>query len=98
MRFVWVGVIFLGGAVGASAGEPGVKLVREYWDAAFVNGQKSGHVHTTVTESKRDGQAVLRVTRELRLTIKRFGDVASIRITTGDEEASDGKLVGVFMT
>src|SRR5947209_2784973 len=98
MRVFWAGVVLLGGVVGASAGEPGVKLVREYWDAAFLNGEKAGHFHTTVTETKRGDQRVLKVTRELRLSVKRFGDVATVQASTGDEETPDGKLLGVFMT
>lgn len=74
------------------------KLVREHWDAAFLNGQKAGHFRTTVHELNKDGQTVYRVTRELRLTIKRFGDVAQLRASTGNDETPDGKLLGVFMT
>lgn len=98
MRFFWAGAVLLGCVVSTSAGEPASRLVREYWDAAFLNGEKAGHYHTTVTESKRGEQTVLRVTRELRLTVKRFGDETTIRASTGDEEAPDGKLLGVFMT
>ncbi len=83
--------------VGASADEPAGKLVREYWDAAFLNGEKSGHIHTTVIESKRGEQTVLRVSRELQLTVKRFGQVANLRAETGNDETPDGKLLGVFM-
>src|SRR4051812_12169265 len=98
MRVFWAGVVFLSSVVSATAGEPAVKLVREYWEAAFLNGEKAGYFHTTVTESKRGDQTVLRLTRELRLSVKRFGDVATVRASTGDEETPDGKLLGVFMT
>jgi len=98
MRVVWVCGVLLGLAACAPAAEPVGKLVREYWDAAFLGGEKAGYYHTTVTESKRGEQTVLRITRELRLTVKRFGDLATVRAASGDEETPGGKLLGVFMT
>jgi hypothetical protein len=87
----------LGLVVGASAAEPPGKLVRETWDAAFLNGEKAGHIHTTVTEKKLGEQTVLRMSRELHLTVKRFGQVAELRAETGNDETPDGKLLGVFL-
>src|SRR5204862_6123282 len=98
MRVVWAGVVVLACVAFAPAGEPAGKLVQEFWDAAFLNGEKAGYYHTTVTESKRGNQTVLKVARELRLSVKRFGDIAQIRASSGDEETPDGKLLGVFMT
>src|SRR5262245_47033312 len=98
MRVVWACGIVLGLAVGAGGAEPAGKLVREYWDAAFLSGEKAGHYHTTVVEIKRGGETVLRFTREVNISVKRFGDVAQIRASAGDEETPDGKLLGVFMT
>ena len=80
------------------AGEPAGKLVREYWDAAFLDGEKAGHFHTTVHEFKSEGQTVLRVTRQLRISVKRSGDIARIEAETGNDETPDGKLLGVFMS
>src|SRR5262249_19489006 len=56
------------------------------------------YYHTKVVETRRGDQTVLRVTRELRLSVKRYGDVAQVHAATGDEETPDGKLLGVFMT
>src|SRR5579871_2679519 len=91
----WLAAVFF--VVGVSADEPAGKLVRETWDAAFINGEKAGQIHTTVVESKRGEQTVLRLSRELHLTVKRFGDVAETRVEIGDEETPDGKLLGVFV-
>lgn len=98
MRFMGSIWLALTATVALSAAEPTGKLVAEHWDAAFLNGQKAGHFHTTVVESNRNGQTVLRVTRELQLTVRRFGDVTQVRASTGDEETPEGKLLGVFMT
>ncbi len=44
-----------------------------------------------------DGKKLVRATRELRLTIKRDGQLAQLRADTGSEETPDGKVVAVFM-
>jgi len=77
--------------------EPMGKPVREDWDAAYLDGQKAGHVHTTVREIERDGQKVLRTTMTLELTLKRFQDTVKMGVETGTEETPEGKVVGVFM-
>ena len=60
MRASWACVAALVIASSLSAAEPTGKLVRETWDAAFLNGQKAGHFHTTVIEFQRDNQTILR--------------------------------------
>jgi Transglutaminase-like superfamily len=79
------------------AAEPMGKLVREDWDAAYLDGQKAGHVRTTVREIERDGQKVLRTTMTLELTLRRFQDTVKMGVETGTEETPEGKVVGVFM-
>jgi hypothetical protein len=92
----WLVAFFL--ATGsAAAAEPMGKVVREDWDAAFLDGQKAGHVHTTVRELERDGKKVLRTTMALELTLKRFEDTVKMGVETGTEETPEGKVVGVFM-
>ena len=83
---------------GAAFGQPAGKLVRETWDAAFLDGEKAGHYHTEVREFQQDGVTIFRVSRSLRLTIKRNNDIAKIEAETGDDETADGRLLGVFMT
>jgi hypothetical protein len=95
MHLLWAGLVVLVAGAGAAASD---KVVRETWDAAFLDDQKAGHFHTTVVESQRQGQTVLRITRELRLKFMRGSAVAEVRASTGDEETPDGKLLGAFMT
>src|SRR5438046_358600 len=73
------------------------KIIHETWDAAFLQGQKTGYYHTTVREFSRDGQTLRRVTQELNMTVKRGGAVNVIRAESGDDETADGKVVGVFL-
>ncbi len=99
MRALWVSSIVLAFLVNIGvAADPAGKLVRESWDAAFLDGEKAGHYHTEVREFQREGQTILRVTRTLRLTIKRNNDIARIEAEIGNEETRNGKLLGVFMT
>jgi hypothetical protein len=99
MRFFHGLLIVLGCGVGAiSAAEPAGKVIRESWDAAFLDGEKSGHFHTTIRELTRGGQTIITTTRELELSVRRQGQIATIKAQTGDEESPDGKLLGVWMT
>src|SRR5262245_334809 len=90
-----LGLVLL--AAPARAGEPQGKLVHEHWDAAYLQGGKSGHVRTTVRETERGGQKFYLTTVELHLTIKRFKDTVQLRMDTGAAETADGKVVSVFM-
>lgn len=90
--------VFLAFVAGqAWTAEPAGKLVREDWDAAYLDGQKAGHVRTTVREIERDGQKILKATMTLELTLKRFQDTVKMAVETGTDETPDGKVVGVFM-
>ncbi len=81
----------------AAADEPQGKLVKETWDAAYLEGAKVGFFRTTVHESERDGQKVLRTAVELNLSIRRNNATVALRMLTGTEETPDGKVLGVFM-
>src|SRR5207245_6366987 len=60
-------------AIPVGASEPKGKVVRETWDAAYLEGGKAGYVHTTTTEIDRDGRTVLHTLTELSLTVRRYG-------------------------
>ncbi|MCI0381008.1 MAG: transglutaminase family protein [Gemmataceae bacterium] len=73
------------------------KLLWEAWDAAYLQGNRAGHVHTFVEEVKRDGNMQIRASIELRLTLKRFNQTIQLGMDTGDWETPQGKVLGVFM-
>ncbi len=77
----------------AHAGEPAAKPVFERWDAAFLDGQRAGYVHTIVTQ--KGAQLVAAV--ELRLQVKRFKDTVQLGMDTGSYESTEGVVSGVFM-
>ncbi len=71
---------------------PAPKVVKETWDAAYLESAKCGYVHTTVVEIERDGQKVLRTTLAMNLQIKRYKETVRLRMDTGTDE-TPGKLV-----
>jgi transglutaminase-like putative cysteine protease len=76
--------------------QPG-KLAQDVWEAAHLEGARSGYFRTTVYESERDGQKLLRSNQELNLTVRRYGETIQLRMESGTDETEDGKVVGVSM-
>jgi transglutaminase-like putative cysteine protease len=93
-------VLVLAGCGGGREPQPAPagKLVKETWDAAYIEGVKTGYYHTTIREVERDGRKAHASTLEMSLTIKRFSDVVNLRMQTGTEEDADGKVLGVSLT
>ncbi|HYT92038.1 MAG TPA: transglutaminase-like domain-containing protein [Gemmataceae bacterium] len=79
------------------AGEATGKVVLDLWDAAFLQGARTGFVRTTVREYDLPGGKIFRASVELNLTLKRFKDTIQLKAITGTDETPDGKVVGVFM-
>src|SRR5262245_48670011 len=91
----WVAVLLIASPL--LAAEPQGKLIRETWEAAYLNGGKAGYVHTVIREIDRDGGKIYRSTVVLDLTLKRFNDTLRARMERGTEETSEGKVTGVSM-
>jgi hypothetical protein len=77
--------------------QPQGKLVQDLWDAAYLDGTKTGYVHTTVHEFDVQGQKIYRTVNELNLTVKRLRDTITMRMESGTDEADDGTVTGVYM-
>lgn len=88
-----LGVLLLAAPARAAEAEP----IKDLWDAAYLDGARTGYVHTTVREVEKDGRRVLRTTLVLDLTLKRFQDTIRMHVESGTEESPDGKVVGVFL-
>lgn len=91
----WVALVVWAGLLGAADSPP--KLIKEQWDAAYLDGARAGYFHTSVHEVERNGQKLLRTTLELNLTVKRFKALVNLRMESGTEETAEGKVKGVFM-
>lgn len=86
-----------------SAAEP-IKLPAstDVWESVFARDalgrdQQIGYSHLLLENAEADGNKVVRATRELRISIKRDGQLAQLKADTGTEETADGQVVGVFM-
>jgi hypothetical protein len=98
MRAVLVSLalILIGLPTRAEEPSPG-KLVQDLWEVAQVEGARTGYFRTTVREVERNGQKRLRTAQELQLTFRRGPATAQVRMESGDEETSDGKVLAIFM-
>lgn len=80
----------------AHADAPG-KVIEDRWEAAYLNGAKSGYVHTSVEDIGQDGEGRLRARLDMHLSAKRFNDPIKLQMLTGDEETPDGRVTAVEM-
>lgn len=90
-------VAFFFGLAGLCASEPHGKIVKETWEAAYLDKCKCGHAHTTVRNVQLNGGNIIKTEVELHLTVKRNKDLIRLRMETGTEESFSGKIIGVFM-
>jgi hypothetical protein len=99
---LWAGVVLLVWSPVRAEDKPAKtakgKLVKETWDAVYLEGAKTGLMHTVVEEIERDGKKVLATTMELSLTVRRYNEAITMRMRNGSEEAADGKVLGVSFT
>jgi hypothetical protein len=93
---LYCGVLLL--AVAPVQAEPAPKLVKETWDAAYLEGAKAGYYHTRTEELERDGRKLIRTTLTMNLRIKRYKEVVALRLSLSSDETAEGKVVGMTMT
>lgn len=77
--------------------QPNGKAVADWWEAAYLQGTRSGHVHTFVKEYEQDGVKIYRSTIELRVNVKRFNETVELAMDSGTHELADGTVLGTFM-
>jgi hypothetical protein len=75
---------------------------QETWETVFARDREGrdhqiGYVHVTLEPVGSGEKKVIRGTREMRINIKRGGQMAQLKADTGTDETEDGKVVGVFM-
>lgn len=81
----------------AWAGGKSAHLVYETWDTAYLQGKRSGYVHTTVHQLDMGENTSYRTTMNLVLNVKRFNSKIQLRMDQGTVENKEGKVTGVFM-
>jgi hypothetical protein len=90
-----LGLLFL--ANPARSAEPQGRIVQDIWNAAYLEGSKSGYVHTDVREIERDGRKFYLAVTKLSLAIKRNGVTVQLRMDAGTEETAEGQVTAVSM-
>jgi hypothetical protein len=94
---MWCGLLLLAvSPAQAQQAEP--KLVKETWDAAYVEGTRAGTYHTRTEELERDGRKLVRTTLAMNLKIKRYREVVPLRLEMSTDETPEGKVVGMTLT
>jgi len=86
----------------AQAPVPIQKADADIWETVFARDAQGKDQQIGFAVLKRepvevDGKKLIRGTRELRLTIRRDGQSAQLKATTGTDETANGKVVGIFM-
>jgi hypothetical protein len=92
----WALVVLL--SVGGVRADETRSTATHTWEIARLEGAHAGYFHTVTTPIVRDGQKLLQTTQELRLTVRRYGDIAQLRMDSGTDETAEGKVLGVSMT
>jgi hypothetical protein len=90
-------LLFLIAVVPAWGDQPAGRLVEETRYAARLGSETIGSSHTTVREVDRNGTKVFVTTIELKLNIRRAGQVSHYGMETGSEENAEGKVSKVWM-
>jgi hypothetical protein len=96
-RWIVAAIAVLAASTPVQAGEPKARVVLETWDAAYLEGAKSGNVHVLTEELDRGGQKFFRTTVDLYLRVKRFKEVLELRFLIGNDETPEGTVIGTFM-
>ena len=79
----------------AAAAEPAAPLAdRESWDIFRIQGTRLGSGRTTLRHATENGRPIVKVEQTMTLTVKRFGDSATIEMRYADTETPDGQLLG----
>lgn len=73
------------------------KVVQDIWDAAYLEGNRAGYVHTSVRELVRGDKKFYQTVMVLNLTVKRNEAVIQLRMETGTMETDKGKVLATFM-
>ncbi len=66
---------------------------RETWDALYLRGAKVGHARTRITPLDENGRALLSISIEQRLALKRFGQSSDQEIKLDSVETPQGEVL-----
>jgi hypothetical protein len=79
-------------------GPPGGKIIKDLWDAAYLDGHRAGYVRLKVEEvTAPNGQKLIRSSQQMDLRVRRGREIAQIAVVTGTDETPEGQVREVFM-
>src|SRR5207245_2732314 len=87
---VW-GLFIVLSVVGGSA-EPAGKVLKETWDAVFLEDSQVGHVHGLYREVQKDDQKLIEASTEMEMNLVRNGQPLQMNFSIADHETADGKV------
>jgi transglutaminase-like putative cysteine protease len=76
---------------------PNGKVLKEVWEAAYLDGNQAGHVRGLYRELNMGGMKVIEASSEFELTVVRFGQSHQIQFTMANHETTDGKVLAIVM-
>ncbi|MCS6977289.1 MAG: transglutaminase domain-containing protein [Gemmatales bacterium] len=69
------------------------KIVKEVWEAAFLDGNQAGHVHGLIRELIVGEQTHILAATELELTLLRFNQQLTLKYGYSNVETTEGKVL-----
>src|SRR5258708_7337005 len=72
----------------------GPKVLSESWQVAYLEGARVGHTHTVLAQAS---PGVLRTTKTIEMTVKRYGSVLPVKVEQTCDETPDGKVLAMTL-
>jgi len=82
----------------ARGDEPQVRILKEVWEAAYLEGQKAGHLHHVFREITAGQRKLIEATAELELNLTRFNQQLKLQFAMGNTETPDGRVLGLAVS
>jgi transglutaminase-like putative cysteine protease len=79
------------------AAQPEGKVLREIWEAAFLEGGQVGHFHTLFRELPMAEGKVIEGSSELEFNLIRFGQNLQLAFTMANHETPEGKVLAIVV-
>ncbi|GBD37316.1 hypothetical protein HRbin36_02447 [bacterium HR36] len=74
------------------------KVLEELWDAVYLEGGKSGHMHHRYQEVTIRGRPFIMATSTLELTVRRFGQPMPLALCIADYETPQGEVASLTVS
>lgn len=95
---MWMRAVVAGVCLATVFPALGDERVKESWEAAYQGKQKIGFQRTLIDRVDANGQAVVHVRVDCKVTIKRFADAATMLMAIDSYELLDGRLYSIETT